>query len=109
MCLYNKHNLNVAKFVAKDGNRYELQSVYFTKDKSGKTSLEFRTLFSQEMIKNEVLIPWIALSYSHGEKELELTLNAVKKSLHVYKQALEHGIEKYLKGRAIRPVFRKFN
>ena len=82
---------------------------YFTKDKEGKMSLEFRTLFSQEMIKGGVLIPWVALSYSHGEKELELTLTAADKALSVYKKALEEGIEKYLVGPAIKPVFRKIN
>lgn len=88
---------------------YACSPVFFTNDKNGKPSMEFRTLFSQEMIKNRVLIPCIALSYSHGEKELGMTLNAVRNSLKVYKQALENGIEKYLKGRVIKPVFRKFN
>lgn len=82
---------------------------YFTKDAEGTTSLEFRTLFAQEMIKHGVLIPWVALSYSHGKEELELTLNAVEKSLKVYKAALADGIEKHLVGRAIKPVFRKYN
>ena len=82
---------------------------YFTKDKNGQASLEFRTLFSQEMIKNGVLIPWVALSYSHGATELDLTLAAVEKSLKVYKDALHDGVEKYLVGRAVKPVFRKYN
>lgn len=82
---------------------------YITKDKSGNASLGFRTLFSQEMIKNGVLIPWIALSYAHGNSELEFTLNAVRKALTVYSKALNEGIEKYLVGPAIKPVFRTIN
>jgi glutamate-1-semialdehyde 2,1-aminomutase len=82
---------------------------YFTKDKSKNISLGFRTLFSQELIKNGVLMPWIALSYAHGEKELELTLEATRKALTVYKKALEEGLEKYLVGPSIKPVFRPFN
>lgn len=82
---------------------------YATKDMNGNVSLEFRTLFSQEMIKNGVLMPWIALSYAHGEKELKLTLDATQKSLEVYKRAIEEGVEKYLIGDAIKPVFRKYN
>ncbi len=82
---------------------------YVTKDKSGTVSLEFRTLFSQEMIKSSVLMPWIALSFSHGDKELGITLEAAKKALKVYKLALEGGIDKYLKGSAVKPVFRKHN
>jgi glutamate-1-semialdehyde 2,1-aminomutase len=82
---------------------------YITRDKSGQPSLSFRTLFSQEMIKAGVLIPWIAISYSHTETELDLTLEAVRKSLQVYKFALDAGVEKYLVGPAIKPVFRQFN
>ncbi len=82
---------------------------YITKDAKGNISFEFRTLFSQEMVKNGVLMPWIALCFEHGDKELEITLEAVSKSLKVYKLALENGIKKYLVGKAIKPVFRKYN
>ena len=82
---------------------------YFTKDREGQISLPFRTLLSQEMIKEGVLMPWIALSLSHTEIELEFTLKAVKKALLIYKLALEEGIENYLVGKSIKPVFRKFN
>lgn len=82
---------------------------YVTKDQDGTLSLAFRTLFSQEMINNGVLIPWIAPSLAHGEVELAQTLNAVGKSLLVYKKALADGIEKYLIGPSIKPVFRQFN
>jgi glutamate-1-semialdehyde 2,1-aminomutase len=82
---------------------------YITKDNDGQISLDFRTLFSQELIKNGVMMPYIALCQSHGEKELEITLNAVKESLIVYKRALEDGVDKYLIGNSIKPVFRKFN
>ena len=61
------------------------------------------------MIKHNVLMPWIALSFSHGEKELATTLDAVRKSLLIYKKALHEGIEKYLVGDIIKPVFRKYN
>lgn len=82
---------------------------FVCKDAEGNSSLEFRTLFAQEMIKNGVLMPWIALSLAHGDLELEKTLEAVRKSLMVYQQALSDGISKYLEGRAIKPVFRVRN
>ncbi len=88
---------------------YSVSPVYFTKDKQKNISLEFRTLFSQEMIKHGVLIPWIALSYSHGEAELKRTLDATEKALSVYKKALEGDIKDFLVGKAIKPVFRKYN
>ena len=87
----------------------ECSPYYLTFDKDGQNSLGLRTLFSQEMIKNGVLIPWIALSYAHGEKELEITKNALKKTFEVYKKAIDEGYDKYLVGSAIKPVFRKYN
>lgn len=82
---------------------------YVTKDNNGSVSLPLRTLFAQEMIKNGVLIPWIAPSFAHREEELKLTLGAVERSLQIYKKALSEGVDKYLKGRVIKPVFRQFN
>ncbi|MBS1660115.1 MAG: glutamate-1-semialdehyde 2,1-aminomutase [Bacteroidetes bacterium] len=82
---------------------------YITKDKDGQASLAFRTLFAQEMVSHGVLMPYLALSQAHGPKELEQTLEAVKKSLAVYKKALGEGIDKYLHSKPIRPVFRKYN
>jgi len=82
---------------------------YVAKNKNKKPSFKFRTLFAQEMLKQKILIPWIAPSYSHKDKELKITLDAVRKSLEVYKKALNEGIEKYLEGKSIKPVFRKYN
>jgi glutamate-1-semialdehyde 2,1-aminomutase len=82
---------------------------YLTLDTSGNSSLGLRTLFSQEMIRNGVLMPWIALSYRHGEKELDITERAIEQAFKIYRLALDEGVEKYLNGPAIKPVFRKFN
>jgi glutamate-1-semialdehyde 2,1-aminomutase len=82
---------------------------YVTKDKTGTPSLPMRTLFSQEMINNGVLIPWIAISYAHGDTEYDITMNAVRETLLVYRKALEEGVDKYLIGPVIKPVFRVFN
>lgn len=85
-------------------------SPYFlTLDDSGVNSMELRTLFSQEMIKNGVLMPWLALCYRHGEKELALTEHAVEQAFQTYRTALDEGVEKYLQGPVIKPVFRKYN
>lgn len=82
---------------------------YLTLDQSGANSLELRTLFSQEMIRNGVLMPWIALSYRHGEAEFAATERALDATLKTYRKALEEGVNKYLNGPAIKPVFRKHN
>jgi len=88
---------------------YEYNPYYITRDNTKKPSLEFRTLFSQEMIKNKVIMPWIGLSYSHNSKELDMTLGAFRKALKVYNDALKYGVDNYLNGNIIKPVFRQFN
>lgn len=87
----------------------ECSPYYLTFDKNGNSCLGLRTLFAQEMIKNKVLIPWIALSYSHGEEELKITENALDKSFEIYSKAVHEGYENYLVGNKIKPVFRKYN
>ncbi len=82
---------------------------YATLGDDGMPSLGLRTLFSQEMIKNGVLMPWIALCMRHGEVELRKTSYALDKALSVYSKAIAEGVEKYLVGPIIKPVFRKHN
>ena len=61
------------------------------------------------MLDKKILMPYIAISYSHQEYELEITLKAVKYALRIYKDALDYGIDKFLKSKIIKPVFRKYN
>jgi glutamate-1-semialdehyde 2,1-aminomutase len=100
-------DLGISSYFYVEG--YACSLNYVTKDNQGQVSLDFRTLFAQELINNGVMMPYIALCQSHGFSELEITLNAVGESLLVYKKALHDGIEKYLQGSSIKPVFRKFN
>ena len=88
---------------------YSCSPAYVTKDNFGNVSMSFRTLFAQEMVKSRILMPYIAISYAHQEKELKKTLEAVSKALTVYKNALEQGVETYLDSEVIKPVFRQFN
>lgn len=82
---------------------------YITRDREGASSLAFRTLFGQEMLRNGVMMPWVAISAAHGDDELSRTLEAVRAAMTVYRRALDEGVERYLVGEAIRPVFRQFN
>ncbi len=88
---------------------YPCSPNYITKDKEGKISLAFRTLFAQAMLDKNVLMPYISLSFSHKEEELIITLDAVKNALIIYKKALNEGLTNYLKSQVIKPVFRKYN
>ncbi|RJG23850.1 glutamate-1-semialdehyde 2,1-aminomutase [Massilia cavernae] len=82
---------------------------YVTRDSSGAVSLPLRTLFAQELLKQGVMMPWIAVSQAHGQTELQLTMEAFDKAMEVYARALDAGVEKFLQGPAIRPVFRPRN
>ena len=81
---------------------------YTLLDDKGKVSMSLRTLFAQEMIKHNILIPWIAICYHHDKKELKKTEQALNKVFPVIKKAINNGVHEYLDGDVIKPVFRKF-
>ena len=83
--------------------------LYFTRDPEKKPSQPFRTLFLQETIKRGLLAPQLILSYSHSEADVRRTVEAIHEALVVYRKALDEGIDKYLVGRPVAPVYRKFN
>lgn len=71
---------------------------------------ELHTSFHEEVIKNGVLIPWISITYSHTDLELEITFKALRKGMQKIKLALESGnVNGSYLGHAIKPVFRKYN
>lgn len=84
-------------------------SVYTTSDQDGKPSQPFRTLFIQETMKRGLLMPSSIVSYSHSDRDIEETVEKIHESLVVYKKALGEGVDKYLVGRPVAPVFRKYN
>ncbi|MFZ5644531.1 MAG: glutamate-1-semialdehyde 2,1-aminomutase [Bacillota bacterium] len=88
---------------------YPCSPVLEFKDQEGNVSLPFRTLFLQETITRGVMMPYVAISFAHGESELKNTLKAVEDAFKVYKNALDDGLDKHLKGRPVKPVFRKYN
>jgi glutamate-1-semialdehyde 2,1-aminomutase len=84
-------------------------SVYTSRDENNQPSQPFRTLFIQETMKRGLLMPSSIVSYSHSDADIAETVEKIHDSLVVYKKALNEGVEKYLKGRSIQPVWRKFN
>jgi glutamate-1-semialdehyde 2,1-aminomutase len=80
-----------------------------TLDSNNVASLAFKTLFLQEMCRNKVLMTFVAPSYSHKEIEFEKTASAVSKSLLVYCNALNSGLNHFLNSELVKPVFRKYN
>ena len=84
-------------------------SVYTTRDQDKNPSQPFRTLFLQETMKRGLLMPSSIVSYAHSERDIGTTVERIAEALAVYKTALHEGIEKYLAGASVKPVFRKRN
>ncbi len=82
---------------------------FLFKNNSNVADTGLRTLFMQEMIKNDVLFQGLFVpSYSHDKEEVEFFLTAFKKACGVYKNALSEGVSNYLKGEPAKAVFRKY-
>jgi glutamate-1-semialdehyde 2,1-aminomutase len=97
----------VAGFVEALGRPSNL--VYATRDSEGKPSQPYRTLFMQEIIRRGVIGPSFVISYSHRDEDVDRTIEVVYEASRVYRRALEDGVEPYLVGRAVKPVFRTYN
>ncbi|QIR37549.1 glutamate-1-semialdehyde 2,1-aminomutase [Tolypothrix sp. PCC 7910] len=82
--------------------------VYGTRDQNKQPSQAFRTLFMQETIKRGLILPSLVVSFSHSNQDIDFTIDAIGESLKVYRKALEYGIDEYLIGRPVKPVFRKY-
>jgi len=83
--------------------------VFGTAGPDGEASQIYRALFMQELIRNGVLAPSFVVSYSHGDEEIDRTIEAVDAALDVYAQALEDGPEGHLEGGPTKVVFRRYN
>ena len=82
---------------------------FVTLDSNEITSLEFRTLFLQEMLKRGILMPWISISYRHTESLLSEIEQALDETFQIYTKALETSPRGFVQGEYLKPVFRKFN
>jgi glutamate-1-semialdehyde 2,1-aminomutase len=83
--------------------------VYATRDANERPSQAFRTLFLQELIRRGVIAPSFVVCFSHSNEDIDRTVDVVDQALGVYSKALEDGVEKYLHGRPVKPVNRRFN
>lgn len=84
-------------------------SVYTCQDQYNQPSQPFRTLFIQETMKRGLLMPSSIVSYSHSDADIAETVEKIHETLVIYKKALNEGVEKYVKGRSVKPVWRRFN
>ena len=82
--------------------------VFETRDADGQPSQAYRTLFLQEMISGGVLGQSFVISAAHTDADVELTVEAVRTALPVYRKALEAGTtDGLLRGRPVAPGHRR--
>jgi glutamate-1-semialdehyde 2,1-aminomutase len=83
--------------------------IYRTKDADGQPSQAFRTLFLQELIHGGIVAPSFVVSFSHSDELIDRTIDVVDQALAKYAMALADGVDKYLIGRPIKPVNRRYS
>lgn len=82
--------------------------VFATLDGEGNRSQAFRTLLLQELISRAIIGPSFVVSSSLSDEDIDQTAAAMDGALAVYRDALDHGVERYLRGRSVQPVFRQY-
>jgi glutamate-1-semialdehyde 2,1-aminomutase len=80
--------------------------VFGTRDEQGAPSQPFRTLLMQEIIRRGILATSLVVNFSHSEEDIERTIGAFAEAFLVYRRALDQGIEKFLRGRPVKPAIR---
>lgn len=83
--------------------------LFGTLDQQRKPSQPFRTLFMQELLRQGIVAPNFVINAAHSDEDIQRTIEVVDKAAEIYARALSEGIEKYLVGRPVKPVFRKMN
>ena len=83
--------------------------IHATRDREGRPSQELRTLFLQELIQRGVIAPSFVISAAHSDADVDRTIEAAAGALAVLGRALEDGVGPYVRGRAVKPVWRTHN
>jgi len=78
--------------------------LFVTRGPDGKPSQSFRTLFLQELSRGGVLAPSFLVSYSHADRDIDRTIEAIDRALAIYARALNDGVDRHLVGPPTRPV-----
>ena len=84
-------------------------SPYLLTNINNQNSFKLKTLLQQELIKNKILMPWISIASSHGDKEVKILTRAFKNIIPKLKKIIDSDINKVKFKNIIKPVFRKYN
>ncbi|WP_255506837.1 glutamate-1-semialdehyde 2,1-aminomutase [Mycolicibacterium sp. 018/SC-01/001] len=82
--------------------------VFVTRDADGVPSQAYRTLFMQELLRRGVLGQSFVTSAAHDDDAVDLTIEAVRDTLPVYRYAIDAGhVTGLLQGRPVAPALRR--
>jgi glutamate-1-semialdehyde 2,1-aminomutase len=71
---------------------------------------ELNTSFHEELISWGVLMPWITITYSHGQAELDQTFEGLQMAMRKISGVVATGhVRESFEGDPVKPVFRSFN
>jgi glutamate-1-semialdehyde 2,1-aminomutase len=82
--------------------------VFGSRDAQGQPSQPFRTLLMQEIVSRGVLATSLVVNHSHNEADIDHTVEAFAAAFTVYRRALDDGIDKFLRGRPVKPAIRAY-
>jgi glutamate-1-semialdehyde 2,1-aminomutase len=102
-------NHNLEDFIQCIG--YSCRSIVSFDGQNKYDELEMKSVFQQELIRRGILwTAYHALSWSHKEEDIKMTLNAFDESMSIFKNII-HGSNKsmrsFIEGEPVKPVFRK--
>ncbi len=79
-------------------------------DRQGAPCPLLRTLLMQELIGENVLMPWVSIAHAHGDDEFSQLESALLVAFERCASALKRGdVQSSIEGEAVKPVFRKYN
>jgi glutamate-1-semialdehyde 2,1-aminomutase len=82
--------------------------VFGTRGPDGEPSQSYRTLFLQELLRRGVLGQSFVVSAAHTDDDIQITVDAVRGALPVYREALERGdATGFFHGRPVAPALRE--
>lgn len=83
--------------------------VFVTRDARGAASQAYRTLFLQELLDRGVLGQSFVVSAAHSDTDIDLTIEAVRAALPIYREAIDAGaVDGLLRGRPVAPAIRRY-
>jgi glutamate-1-semialdehyde 2,1-aminomutase len=98
----------VADFVRVIG--FEVNPQIVCTSAEGKFWPALQTSFHEEVLSRGVIIPWTSITFSHGERELDLTFEALRHGMRKIRRALDtETVEGSFYGPSVKPVFRPYN